>query len=216
MKFEDLKLPYGYPVQLQSETGNNIVKISSRIIGCVPGRFILISMPKSGSRLRTGQKAVVSIMAANGIGMFSTSLESSLNLPVPMMCLAYPNASNFKEIRGSTRVDVSQDIDVSSVNAIEESSSQGKMSDISLSGAKIELAEAIVSVGDEISIKLNVTIADVTKQLTLKSVVRSRIERSTKENDEGLPAVYGIEIVENEEDQQLGWYAYVYSSIANS
>ena len=216
MKFEDLKLPYGYPIQLQSGTGNNIVKINSRIIGCVPGRFILISMPKSGSRLRTGQKAVARIMATNGIGVFSTSLESSLNLPIPMMCLAYPNAVNFKEIRGSTRVDVGQDIDVSSVNAIEESSSQGKMSDISLSGAKIELAEAIVSVGDEILIKLNVTIADVTTQLTLKSVVRSRIERSTKENDEGLPAVYGIEIVENEEDQRLGWYAYVYSSIANS
>ena len=216
MKFEDLKLPYGYPIQLQSGTGNNIVKINSRIIGCVPGRFILISMPKSGSRLRTGQKAVARIMATNGIGVFSTSLESSLNLPIPMMCLAYPNTVNFKEIRGSTRVDVGQDIDVSSVNAIEESSSQGKMSDISLSGAKIELAEAIVSVGDEILIKLNVTIADVTTQLTLKSVVRSRIERSTKENDEGLPAVYGIEIVENEEDQRLGWYAYVYSSIANS
>lgn len=216
MKFEDFKLPYGYPIQLQAGTGDDNVKINSRIIGCIPGRFILVSLPKSGSRLRTGQKTVARVMASNGICLFATSLQSTLNLPIPMMCLAYPASVNFKEIRGSTRVDVSKDVDVTNVNALEEKSSQGKMSDVSLSGAKIALAEAIVSVGEEIIIKMNVAVADVKKELTLKSMVRSRIERSTKEHDEGLPAVYGIEFIENDEDQRLGLYAYVYSSMANS
>jgi c-di-GMP-binding flagellar brake protein YcgR len=216
MKFEDFKLPYGYPIQLQAGTGNESVKINSRLIGCIPGKFILISLPKSGARLRTGQKAVVRIMASNGICLFSTNLESTLNLPIPMMCLAYPNSVNFKEIRGATRVDVSLSIDVSNISSLEEQVTKGKLTDISLSGAKIELEEPIGDVGEELSIKMSVAIADMTKELSIKSLVRSRIERSTKEYDEGLPAVYGIEFIESEESQKMGLYAYVYSSMAVS
>lgn len=214
MKFEDFKLPYGYPIQLQAADTESS-KINTRLIGCIPGRTIMLSQPK-GVRLRTGQKIVVKIMAANGICLFPAILESTVNLPMPMLCLSYPANVQFKEIRGATRVDVSLEVDATNISALEEKKALGKISDISLSGAKIELAEAIAEVGEELQLVMTVNVATLSRELSLKSLVRSRVERSTREYEEGLPAVYGIEFVENDEIQLLGLYAYVYSSMAQS
>ena len=214
MKFEDFKLPYGYPMPLQAADSGS-TKINSRLIGCIPGRTIMMSQPR-GARFRSGQKIIVRIMAANGICLFPAVLESSVNLPMPMLCLSYPQNVQFKEIRGATRVDVSLEVEATNISALEEKKSLGKISDISLSGAKIELAEAVAEVGEELQLALTVNVATLTRELSIKSLVRSRIERSTREYEEGLPAVYGIEFVENNEDQLLGLYAYVYSSMAQS
>lgn len=214
MKFEDYKLPYGYPLQLQAADAET-TNITARLIGCVPGRTIMVSQPR-GSRFRTGQKIVARIMVSNGICLFSTVLESTVNLPVPMLCLAYPKKVQFKEIRGAARVDVNLDVDATNISALEEKKAQGKISDISLSGAKIELEEALAEVGEELQLVVTVNVANLARELSLKSQVRSRVERSTREYEEGLPAVYGIEFVENDEDQLLGLYAYVYSSMAQS
>lgn len=214
MKFEDFKLPYGYPMQLQA-ADSETARINARLLGCIPGRNIMLSQPR-GARLRTGQKLIVRVMAANGICLFPATLESTVNLPVPMLCLSYPAAVQFKEIRGATRVDVDLGVEVANLSALEERKTQGKISDISLLGAKVELAEAIAEVGEELQLGMTVSIASLTRELSIKSLVRSRVERSTRENEEEFSAVYGVEFAENEEDQLLGLYAYVYSSMAQS
>ncbi|GAA5316285.1 MAG: hypothetical protein AseanaTS_14890 [Candidatus Pelagadaptatus aseana] len=215
MKFEELKLPYGYPVQLQAGSGTDAVKLSSRLLGCVPGKTLMVSVPKA-SRLRTGQKIIVRIMAANGICLFPAVLESTANMPLPMLCLSYPGSVQFKEIRGATRVDVGLAIQATNLSSLEEKSCDGKVSDISLSGAKIELREAIGEVGEELDLEMTVNIANLTRKLKIKTLIRSRIERSTREQDEEFSAVYGVEFKENNEEQLLGLYAYIYSAMAQA
>jgi c-di-GMP-binding flagellar brake protein YcgR len=215
MKFEELKLPYGYPVQLQAGTGSDAVKVSSRLLGCVPGKLLMVSTPKN-SRLRTGQKIVVRIMAANGICLFPAVLESTANQPLPMLCLSYPSSVQFKEIRGATRVDVGVDIQVTNQSSLEEKNCEGKISDISLSGAKIELRDAIGEVGDDLSLEFTAQIANLSRAIKVNAHIRSRIERSTREQDEEFPAVYGVEFKDNDEEQLLGLYAFIYSAMAHN
>jgi len=214
MKFEDLKLDYGYPVQLQTGSGDiKEQRVSCRLVGCVPGKSIMVSQPRN-ARLRPGQRLVARFMVANGICLFPVTIDSIVNLPLPMICLTYPSKVSFKEIRGATRVDVNLSIEAFNLNGFEERSCEGRLGDVSTSGAKIELTEALVEVGEELVIRGEVNVASIQRQLDIKTVVRSRIERSTKEQDAEHPAVYGVEFSETDEDKLLLLYAYVFSEMA--
>jgi len=153
-------------------------------------------------------------MVANGICLFPVTVESIVNLPLPMICLSYPPKVSFKEIRGATRVDVNLSIEAFNLNGFEEKHCQGRLGDVSTSGAKIELTEALVEVGEELVIRGEVNVASIQRQLNITTVVRSRIERSTREQDSEYPAVYGVEFSETDEDKLLLLYAYVYSEMA--
>jgi len=214
MKFEDLKLDYGYPVQLQTGSGDiKEQRVGCRLVGCVPGKSIMVSQPRN-VRLRSGQRLVARFMVANGICLFPVTIESIVNLPLPMICLSYPSKVSFKEIRGATRVDVNLSIEAFNLGGFEERDCQGRLGDVSTSGAKIELTEALAEVGEELVIRGEVNVASIQRQLDIKTVVRSRIERSTKEQDAEYPAVYGVEFSETDEDKLLLLYAYVYSEMA--
>ncbi len=214
MKFEDLKLGYGYPVQLQSQSEGQAQRCTSKIIGCVPGQGILMTPARGKARLRSGQKIVVRIMVGNGICLFPAVIESVVAQPLPMMQLSYPKQVSFKEIRGATRVDVELAVSAQNLSSLPERSSDGMIADISTSGARLEVADPIGEVGDELTLKGVVNVGPIQRELDIGAVIRSRIERSTREVEENLPAVYGVEFTEQDEDKLLLLYAFVYSELA--
>ena len=120
MKFEELKLTYGYPLQLQTATlAGQAERFSCRLIGCLPGRSILLSVPKQAGKLikfRVGQKIVVRLMIDNGIGVFAGIVESQTQDPYPILHLSYPDAVTFKGIRGATRVAVREKIEITNLS----------------------------------------------------------------------------------------------------
>jgi hypothetical protein len=216
MKFEDLKLEPGYPLQLQINTGTQPARYSCRLVGYLPGRSLLLSVPKVGGkylRFRPGQKLVVRMMVDNGIGVFACVVEAQTTDPYPIIHVSYPESVSFKGIRGATRVAVNQPIVVFS--GIEDLPGvTGTIADISISGARLEMDAPIGEVGDKIRIQSSVKILEIRRNMELQAVIRSRVERSTQEIDDNLPAVYGVEFVEQDEESLLLLYAYVFSHIA--
>lgn len=210
MKFEEIKLAPGYPLQLQTSSVDGEVKrVNSRYLGALPGKYLLVT-PPANTRFRTGQKLAVRAMVANGIAMLSTTVETTVNTPVSMLCLSYPAAINFKEIRGATRVTVNLEASVTNISEVTGSSVAGQIADVSTTGAKIELKDVVGDVGQELELKAQVTIGNIQRTMLLKAVIRARIDRSTKELDEEFPAVYGIEFKGTDEENQLLLHAYVY------
>lgn len=214
MKFEDLKLGYGYPLQLQVQVEGQVQRATSKLVGCVSGQGLLIAPPRGKARLRSGQKVVVRIMVGNGICLFPALIQSVVTQPMPMMQLSYPKQVNFKEIRGATRVDVKVPIQAVNMSSLPERTSDGVIADISTSGARLEVADPVGDVGDELQLKGTVNVGPIQRELDIQGVIRSRVERSTREIEENLPAVYGIEFTETDEDQLLLLYAFVYSELA--
>jgi hypothetical protein len=220
MKFDELKLKDGVQLQLQaSADGGELHKYGSRYIGAIAGKSLIVAMPRTpmgAPRLRPGQKVAVRIMLANGICVFACTIDHLVPSPYPMLHLSYPNNVGFKEVRGSTRVSVDHPVSVTNVSDLDEPFSEGIVADISITGARLELAQAIGGVGDQIEVLADVSVGRLMKTMRVKAVIRSRIERSTKELDHNLPAVYGIEFVEDDEDVLLVLYGYVYSEMANN
>jgi|SRR5690554_177687 hypothetical protein len=218
MKFEEFKLSSGYPLQLQTNNNNGQAeRFSSRLIGCIPGRSILLSAPimaKKIARFRPGQKIVVRMMVDNGIGVFVCVAESQVNDPYPILYVSYPDQVSFKGIRGATRVTVNLPVCTTNISAVDQPSTGGTIADISTSGARIGLDEAIVEIGDKIELKASLNIENITRELTISAIIRSRLERSTQEENQNLPATYGIEFADDDEDKYLLIYAYVFREMA--
>jgi len=217
MRFEELKLTYGYPLQLQTSglTGQP-ERFSCRLIGCLPGRSILLSVPKQAGRLvkfRTGQKIVVRLMIDNGIGIFAGIVESQTQDPYPILHLSYPEAVTFKGIRGATRVAVRERIEVTNTSVEGKFRTTGVLSDMSISGARIELDDDVADIGNILEIKAQVDISDVKKELVLTGIIRSRVDPADNPDD-GVMISYGVEFTNQSDDNRLVLYAYVFNQMA--
>lgn len=219
MNFEDLKLSAGFPVQLFVPSSNaEPVRYSCKLIGYLPGKGVLVTPPVAAgkvARLVGGQKLTARLMVANGMCVFSASVETLTVSPYPILHLSYPKSVSFKGVRNATRVDVRLAVQAKNESALEASDISGVIADISVTGARLELSKAIGDVGDQLVLCADIDIGPMRRTLQVAAVIRSRIERSTREYDEKLPAVYGLEFIEKNEDRLLALYAYVYIEMAD-
>jgi hypothetical protein len=217
MKFEDMKLIYGYPLQLQtSGSTGQPERFSCRLIGCLPGRSILLSVPKLAGKLvrfRAGQKVVARLMVDNGIGIFASAVETQTADPYPILHITYPDNVSFKGIRGATRVAIDEPVRILNLTVISDEHISGNVVDVSVTGARIEAALAFGEIGHKIQVIMNVAVANIVRELTLEGVIRSRGEADPQ--SVGNVIAYGVEFIEPEEDKRLLLYAYVYAQIGS-
>lgn len=217
MKFEDMKLIYGYPLQLQtSSSSGQPERFSCRLIGCLPGRSILLSVPKLAGKLvrfRTGQKVVARLMVDNGIGIFASVVETQTADPYPILHISYPDNVSFKGIRGATRVAIDEPVQVVNLTVISDRQILGSVVDVSVTGARIEAAKEFGEIGHKIQVTMKVSVANIVRDLTLEGVIRSRGEADSQNANHTI--AYGVEFIEPEEDKRLLLYAYVYAQIGS-
>lgn len=157
---------------------------------------------------------VARLMVNNGIGIFACTLESQATDPYPILFVSYPESINFKGIRGATRVAVQMPVEVTNRSAVEELRVTGIMADVSVSGARLELNDAVGDIGDRITILGKFEVLGISRKLQIEAVIRSRIERSTQEVEDNLSAIFGVEFIEKDEDRRLLLYSYVFSQMA--
>ncbi len=216
MKFDDIKLTFGYPLQLQtSSLSGQPERYSCRLIGCLPGRSLLFSVPKVSGKLvkfKIGQKVVVRFMIDNGIGVFAVTVEAQTLEPYPILHLSFPESITFKGIRSATRVAVRERVTIKSPAHLERSL-VGFMCDISINGCRIEVDEEVAELGGNLELQLEVDILGLKQRLSLKGIIRSRVE-PTDNLEAGALVSYGIEFTELEEHERLVMYAYVFSHMA--
>lgn len=219
MKFEDMNLAYGCPLQLQFSNGaGQPERFSCRLIGCLPGHSILLSVPKMNGKLirfRPGQQIAIRFMVDNGIGIFASVVEAQTSDPSPILHVSYPENINFKGIRSATRVAIRQRAVIVNLTKDSDKVRQGAIVDISISGARIEINECMGEIGNAIQLGLKINVAGIVRDLSVAAIIRSCINPDSAIPHQGDAFTYGIQIAETDEDRLLLLYAYVYSQIGN-
>jgi hypothetical protein len=235
MKFEDMKLSYGYSMQLQIVgAAGQTERFSCRLIGCLPEQTILVSVPKVAGKLvrfKPGQKVVTRLMVDNGIGIFASLVEAQTLDPYPILHIRYPDAVSFKGIRGATRVAIDQSVNIINLSSNGSKNNhvaeQGGIVDISITGARIELTSVMGEIGDRLQLNLDVNVAGLVRTLEMEAIIRSRFSSLAQEakNSEKLNNVeklsntekltYGVQFIEPDDDRRLLLYAYVYAQIGS-
>ncbi len=211
MQFEELKLSGEYAIQLQlvSSLGQS-ERYSCRFVGSLSDKCLIFSAPRNSGKLvkfRVGQKVVVRIMVPNGIGVFACAIVSQAKEPFPLLYLTHPETVKFKSVRGATRVSVKLPVKVCNTSELDPTCINGHISDISMTGVRLVLESAIGEIGDTLTLDTAVEIADLERSILIHSIIRSRVQRSTHEEDS---AVYGVEFSEHNEDTMLVLYAYFF------
>ena len=224
IEFADLNLSPGYPIQLQvPDSSGQKRRYFCRMIGCVKGEAILVTPLVTGNQFVTveaGLTVVARLMVGTGIGVFTTVIDFIQRIPHPIVYLDYPREIDFKSVRGAERVNVELPVQVArSDNPAQQS--DGNIKDISTSGAKVELAGAMVDIGDDIVIHCKLPVHHIVESAAIKACVRTRIKSSgiggllNKNGNDG-PLVLGVEFSESNQHALMSLYAYVYQHLAQN
>ncbi len=168
-------------------------------VGCLPDTALMITANDSGEFpvLHEGQKIALKVALPKDIVLLSTTVLCISETPVFMVYLDYPHEIRAKQIRNASRIEIQQPAIVSDLKKQASLSSPGKILDISVSGARIELDNSIAKVEDYISVRTKFTVNGVQRVLDLKAAVKS--VSATKKNT----VHYGVQFEFNDEDNLL-------------
>lgn len=212
MDFTNIHLATGYPIQLHvSERGGKLGRYFCRYIGCVKDKSILVSPLVAGGReldLNSDKQVTARLMIGRGICVFPTRVMSIQQKPLAMMYLEYPDDVDFKSIRNAERVETGLDIIVN--NALKRDQvSEGKLRDISITGARIEIYRPIAELDDEVIICGDYPIESINQTMRVNAVIRSRSKSAPRNSNIHQPITYGVEFIRLPDEKRLILYGYV-------
>ena len=209
--FDDLNLNMGQKVQVIPDPSNLRDRHDCILFGCIPGQSVIVSPPpETGAfpNVEEGQKVIIRVMSSNGVALFPSTVLYVSDVPLLMVFLDYPEAIQFKRVRNASRVDVALPVLASNTENRSLSGVAGKIVDISIGGARLELYSDVGDVGEEIELKGKFNVGSIQRILSIKANVASKKPRG----DKGL--IYGVQFKEADEDKMLILFGFIFSSMA--
>ncbi len=206
MKFADFHLPYGYPLQVEI-AGDEEARYVSRLIGCLPGKAVIISSPFANGReqeVRVGDSLTVRCMTGRGICHFSATAIGTAGAPIRTVFLQYPKNTELDVMRNAERVEARTPVVVNVVNR-PAAVAEGFIRDISITGARLELEQPIADIGEGIAITADLSMEDLTQSLRTTAIVRNRLTPQGKKN----VVNFGVEFTEKRDEKKWILFAYV-------
>ncbi|WP_096086419.1 flagellar brake protein [Agaribacterium haliotis] len=209
--FDDLNLKLGQIVQIHPDVKNPKRRYDCLLVGSLPGESILLTTsPKSDAfpELEEGQMVVIRIMSANGVALFQTRVLFISDMPVFMVYVDFPSAVQFRMVRSSSRVEIALPVLVYSLSHPSLSGVAGKISDISLGGAGLQLYDDIGAVGDMLELKGKFEVGGIQRTVKLKAEIRNKKAEASGNR------LYGIRFSESDEDKLLVLFGFIFNSMA--
>ncbi len=212
-----IELPVGETIFLQSETRQDNQRYPVKVIGYIPNKTLLVSMPLvKGEVRKVDLKEVFSakMMINNSAYGFTTKVQFVCRQPFDYLHLDYPLDCSSIEVRKNQRV--KSQLIVSILNRDENPEGENKTvaaSDISISGLRLLATETIGKVGDALIISARVRVAGMNEFLLLSGVIRNTFNQDG-EGDQVLFG-YGVEFYDLENKTSLILQNYIFEQIIN-
>lgn len=207
--FEELDLSFGQPLLLLPNPGEKDLLFDCLLIGCIAGECLILGPPSSGlmPRLTEGQRVVVRIKLGHGMALFPTTVLYLTQTPTFMVYLDYPRDIKFRLVRGALRVSVALPMLASNQTNPSFGSVPGKISDISATGARLEMRSVLGNSGDRIELKGKFMVGSIERLLRINAVIRSSV------TEQGING-YGVEFCEGDEEKLLVLLGYTFHALA--
>lgn len=207
--FDELDLSFGQPLSLLPNPGDQDLLFDCLLIGCLTGECLILGPPSSGlmPRLAEGQRVVVRTKLGHGIALFPSTVLYITETPTFLVYLDYPRDIKFKPVRGAQRVAVALPVLANNQSDANFGHVAGKITDISASGARLEMLSALGNRGHKIELKGKFTVGGIERLLTIQAVIRSCL------TERGRNA-YGVEFYEGDEEKLLVLLGYTFHALA--
>ncbi len=209
MQVEELGLAVGDKMQIQ--IGDNVEqRYPVSFIGIQPKGSVIISAPKTGKDkilfLREGQNITLRFMVKNVVSGFSTRVKLTRGQPYPYLHLDIPDDIQTVEIRKEVRVET--DISATIINRTHESPAlTTRVLNMSCSGMRIISTTKIAKLNNKVNITMPLIIHDVERLVTMDCEV------SYVKDDEESENIYGLNIDDIDDDDELVLRGYIYQEL---
>lgn len=209
VSFAQLGLGFGEQLQLVPIPADTKSRFACELVGCLGMESIIIGPPASGllPQLEEGQRVVVKANLAAGVAVFPSTVLCVSSVPALMVYLDYPRDIKFKQMRAAFRVDVTLPVLVTNRSIAGGNPCAGKLVDISVRGARLELFEPLGDVGDSVQLKGKFQVGDIQRILSIDAVIRTA-------SMENASRYYGIEFRPGDEDSLLVLMGYTFHAMA--
>lgn len=210
LSFNELGLRFGQGLDLLPNPGDKDLVFACELVGCLQEECFIVGPPAATGvlpHLVEGQRVVVRVKLAGGIALFPSTVLFVSEIPVMMVYLDYPRDIKFKQMRGAFRVDVTLPVLVSNLTDRRFLSVAGKIIDISITGARLEMFEELGTVDHEIEIKGKFQVGKIQRLLQIGAVVRARTVRDGS-------FIYGVEFHDGDEDKLMVLMGFTFHELA--
>ncbi len=222
MADDDLRLQVGEPIQLEMLSDKGQQRHTVKVIGYVPHRSILVTMPRVGGKvvmMREGLVMNARLLTNNRAMGFTTSLLRAPLQPYPYMHLSYPRDLQATVVRSSHRVAVNLVVAIRTQFAREDSNEmdeQAIMVDISLGGALLQAVLPLGTVGQTITLATRLVVAEMERFLTLEATIRSIRAQSGVNKLVASHYIHGVEFLPMPPHEKLVVHGFVCEQIIAS
>ncbi|MFW5816036.1 MAG: flagellar brake protein [Wenzhouxiangella sp.] len=219
MESASLGLEVGDSLQLQfvNDTVGNRHYV--KVVGCYPGRSIIVGTPQVGGRImlvRQDQAVIVRLMIGNDVVGFNSSVLRSCARPYPYLHLAFPRELQTSSVRKALRVSLDSVVSIRRLGSDghagrSESAFAGRTRDISTTGALVSSSSRLGAVGDRLTVAMRVVVAGFGEDIRLAATVRNVTMLAP--GDEVAGTLYGLEFDPPERREAILLHGHVYQTI---
>ena len=208
--FSSLDLKVGQTLQIVPDSANPKDLFESAFIGGVHSETLILTAPPSGifPSINEGQMLVIRILLADGVAVFTTNVLFITEVPMFMVFLDYPEKVKFHKIRKAKRVNIEMPILITGLGEGRPRNVDGKIVDISISGAGLEVKDELADVSEAIQIRGKFKVGSIQRLLSIKAIVRAK-----KALGDGT-FLYGVEFLEDNEDGLLVLFGFIFNAMA--
>lgn len=219
MDSANLGLEVGDSLQLQFVNDNAGNRHYVKVVGCYPGRSILVSTPQVSGKImlvRQDQAVIVRLMIGNDVVGFNSTVLRSCARPYPYLHLAYPKELQSSSVRKALRVSLDTVVSMRRLRPGDQAERAheafaGRTRDISTTGALISSSARLGSVGDHLSMALRVVVAGFGEDIKLRATIRNTAVLSARDDTAGT--LYGVEFDPPERREAILLHGYVFQTI---
>ncbi|MDH5407638.1 MAG: flagellar brake protein [Gammaproteobacteria bacterium] len=208
---DHLDINIGSPLNLQLLSGEGKQRYDVHLIGMLPGKSLLITMPRVNGALPkifAHDEYIVRYFAGKDITAFRTSVLLVCQIPYHYIHLNYPKEVENVTVRQAERIDITITAQVN----YQGNKSLATIKDISASGAMLVAAENFGQAGDPIELFFDLQLGEIKKNVHLVALIRN-IKKNEGEEKSRLPLRYGVEFVDPSEQDAIFVQGFVYEQL---
>ena len=210
ISFDSLGLTPTQTLQLVPNTSRVDEVFASVYVGAFDQQAMIISAPPESEFpvLQEGQPVVVRVAMPEGIAVFTTTVLFIAEEPIYMAFLDVPTEIKFHKIRKARRVNVSLPVLASGGTANLPQNIDGKVVDISTTGAGVISAANLANVGEMIRIRGKFRVGAIQRLLSINALVKSKSPINEK------TAKFGVEFDNDNEDDLIVLFGFIFNAMA--
>ena len=218
-KETNFKFDLGDTLQLQYVEDPDRERKYVKLIGCLPGKSLIVTPPTHEGKLllvREDQHFIVRMFSDNTVQGFNARVLKNYQVPYPHFHLSFPDQCESQVVRKAHRVDLNMIVSVE--NQHPERLCQkmsARLTNLSTAGAQIISKTPLGEVGDTIVVSMRLVVCGVEKYVSPGAVIR-RIKalEPVKVNENTLAEIsYGVELLPLEEQETILLHSFVYESL---